>query len=326
MSSLATLALTLVLGATPDTEAPSVEQVRATIQRGIPYIEEKGVWWITEKKCVTCHRTGNMVWSLGAARQRGFAVSEKLDEWFNWSIEKSLAKNDQGNFDGALNKEGVAQLLLARDLFASAADRTQSYQQLAGLVVEGQQADGSWKPGGQLPGQKRAAVETTDVTTMWLALALAGVSNGSDPPGELDKAIKHIGASTPGKSTEWYAVRLLLALRLCDQATTTQIVEMLRGQQQADGGWGWIAGEESDALGTGLSLYALLRAGVGREDPAIQRGQRFLIATQRDDGSWPVRGTKANKKKSIEETAVYWGTAWAALGLIESLPNAASIE
>ena len=305
--------------AASEKQAASAEQVHATIERSIPYIEEKGVWWITEKKCVTCHRTGNMVWSLAAARERGFAVSDKLDEWFSWSIEKSLAKNDQGKIDGTANKEGVAQLLLARDLF-SGADRTETYQQLVGLVAEGQQADGAWKPGGQLPGQKRAAAETTDVTTMWLALALADASMGGDRPAELDKAIKHIEAGPPGKSTEWYAVRLLLALRLGDQATTANTIETLRSQQQADGGWGWIAGEESDALGTGLALYALLRANVGREDAAIQRGQAFLISTQREDGSWPVRGTKTAKKKNIEETAVYWGTAWAALALIESLP------
>ena len=80
-------------------------------------------------------------------------------------------------------------------------------------------------------------------------------------------------------------------------------------------------GEKSDALGTGMSAYTLLRAGVDFDDVTIKRAQRFLIDTQRDDGSWAVKGTKANKKDRIEETAVYWGTTWAVIGLVESLPN-----
>ena len=43
------------------------------------------------------------------------------------------------------------------------------------------------------------------------------------------------------------------------------------------------------------------------------------MTTQRADGSWPVRGTKAKKRNSLEDTAVYWGTTWATLALVTSL-------
>ncbi|MCA9084810.1 MAG: hypothetical protein KDA81_12175, partial [Planctomycetaceae bacterium] len=56
-------------------------------------------------------------------------------------------------------------------------------------------------------------------------------------------------------------------------------------------------------------------------DPSIKHGQQFLVNAQRDDGSWTVQGTKANKKDDVEETAVYWGTTWAALGLMASIPD-----
>src|SRR6185295_8421742 len=39
-------------------------------------------------------------------------------------------------------------------------------------IVRDQQADGSWKPGGQLPSQKRPKRETQEVSTMWALLAL----------------------------------------------------------------------------------------------------------------------------------------------------------
>jgi hypothetical protein len=309
------LLLALTLGAAPTQATPTVDEVRSAVQRSIPYIEGKGEWWIGEKKCVSCHRAGNMVWALGAAREKGFAVSPRLNEWFGWSLEKSLAKNDQGGIDGAANREGVAQLLLAREFFPGGG-RAETYRQLQNVIAQGQQPDGGWKPGGQLPSQKRPADETAVVSTAWVALALP-----ADAPGDvLKNAVGRVSASPPGQSTEWYAVALLLAERTGDRPRARDLIGKLRSQQQADGGWGWTVGESSDALGTGMALYALLRAGVGRDDASIRRAQAFLVGTQRDDGSWPVHGTKANKKASIEETAVYWGTTWAALALVESLP------
>lgn len=320
MSPFSVVLLINVLAAAPDAEPPTIEQVRATIQSGVGYVEEKGQWWIEEKKCVACHRIGPMMWSLGAARTRGFAVSDRLDEWYDWAIAKSVTENDQQIVGDATNKEGLAQLLLARDLIGGA-ERPDVYNAFVKAILTDIQADGSWKPGGQLPSQKRPAEETTDVSTMWLALALADYGSGDDRPDGLDKAIKHVEASDPGTSTEWYVTRLLLAKRLADETAAAKMVETLRDQQQPDGGWGWIVGEASDALGTGMSLYAFLRAGVDSDDPAIRRAKQFLIETQRDDGSWAVKGTKAKKKDAVEETAVYWGTAWAVIGLTASLPN-----
>jgi hypothetical protein len=57
-------------------------------------------------------------------------------------------------------------------------------------------------------------------------------------------------------------------------------------------------------------------------DPAIARGRRFLVESQRADGSWAVRGTKKDKAKKVEPTATYWGTCWAVIGLAETLPVA----
>lgn len=44
----------------------------------------------------------------------------------------------------------------------------------------------------------------------------------------------------------------------------------------------------SDAFGTATALYALQQAGVPAKDPAYQRGVRYLISTQKPDGSWHV--------------------------------------
>ncbi len=320
MFAFSSILLTLSIGALPDAQ-PTTVQIRETVQRGIPYIEEKGLWWIEEKKCVTCHRVGNMIWSLQAAKRSGFTVSERLAEWRQWSIGKSLAENDKGKITGLGNKEGVVQLLLSPDRADTDAAQVEARKKLAAILLEEQRPDGSWKAGGQLPFQKRPASETDAVSTMWLTLALLveGKNEASTPV--LTRAMKYIEASSPGKSVEWYAVRLLLAVQTGETEVRDQLVKQLRSQQHPDGGWGWMIADDSDALGTGLALYALVSAGVDRNDPAVKGAQQFLVSTQRDDGSWPVRGTKEKRKASIQETAVYWGTTWAVIGLVESLPE-----
>lgn len=320
------LLLTVMLGAAPNSPGVTDEQVKQAIERAVPVIETDGVAWIENKKCSSCHRVGMMVWSLGRARQRGFAVSDRLDEWFAWALEESVRKNDDGKIVGSTNLEGVAQLLLARQAFARSATRAAELDQLRQLILAGQQSNGAWKPGGQLPGQKRPLEETTDVTTLWLTQALVATRPANAEPTDahqqpLALAEKRIAASLAGKSAEWYVARLLLAHEQADDAATTRLTEQLTSQQQSDGGWGWLIGEESDALATGMSLYALLRAGVPRQDPRIERARQFLVQSQRDDGSWKVKGTKEKKKNRVEETASYWGTAWGVLGLVESLPE-----
>lgn len=320
MFAFSSLLLTLSIGALPEAQ-PTPAQVRETVQRSIPFIEEKGLWWIEEKKCVTCHRVGNMVWSLEAAKQSGFEVSDRLAEWKQWSIESSLAENDKGKITGLGNQEGVAQLLLSRDQSDNADEQTETRKKLAGLLLEEQLPDGSWKAGGQLPFQKRPAAETNAVSTMWLTLALLAEGKNEASAPTITNALKFIQASPSGKSVEWYAVRLLLAVQTGETEVRDQLVKQLRSQQHADGGWGWMLADDSDALGTGLALYALVSAGVERQAPAIKGAQQFLVSTQRDDGSWPVRGTKEKKKTSVQETTVYWGTTWAVIGLVESLPE-----
>ena len=290
-------------------------QVRKTIQQAIPFIEEKGVDWIEDKNCVSCHRVSTMVWSLSLARAKGFTVSDELDKWIDWSVKVSLGKNDKGKIVGHGNKEGVAQLLLGLgDL--PAAKRSK----LVALLPNAQRADGSWKPGGQLPGQKRALPETSNVSTMWHTLALRGAANEKTAT-VAAKALKSIRKSAPGKSTEWHALRLLLALQSEDKVERVKFIKSLRRQQNTDGGWGWMIGGKSDALGTGLALYALQRAGVNRTDAALARARKFLLTTQRKDGAWPVHGTKEKKKNSVQKTATYWGTTWAVIALATGLPR-----
>lgn len=64
------------------------------------------------------------------------------------------------------------------------------------------------------------------------------------------------------------------------------LLSTLIGYQNTDGGFGELAGFQSNAADTALALHALAAMGQSRAQPA-SRALAFLLALQRPDGSWP---------------------------------------
>jgi hypothetical protein len=305
------------------------QPVRNMIARAVPFIERKGADWITNKECLSCHQTTFMLWSLNAAKQRGIPVDQgKLNDWTEWALDwrhlldptVRAAANREETLQGQCDT--VAQLISGRTASESGANTPEWVNEYTKALVAAQQEDGSWKPGGQLPSQKRSVRETQEVTTMWALIALTN-SNIQDPslPARRKRALTWLGDTTAGESIEWWAARTLLerSLDRTDRAERCQ-AELIKFQR-ADGGWGWICKDDSDALGTGIALYALAHGGSDRPHQAIINARQFLMRAQSDDGSWAVHGTKQNKKDRIAATSAYWGTCWAVIGLCETLEN-----
>jgi hypothetical protein len=63
--------------------------------------------------------------------------------------------------------------------------------------------------------------------------------------------------------------------------------------QRSDGGWSDIPSMESGAFTTGLAMMTLQSSGLPVADPAYQRGVKYLLNTQLEDGSWHVRSRAA---------------------------------
>jgi N-acyl-D-amino-acid deacylase len=101
-------------------------------------------------------------------------------------------------------------------------------------------------------------------------------------------------------------------------AETRQIVLTA---QRTDGGWAQIDAMESDAYATGQTLWILQATGFDPAAEAYQRGTRYLLSTQRDDGSWFVRsrskpvqpyfdnGDPHGKDQFISTPATCWAVA-----------------
>jgi hypothetical protein len=107
------------------------------------------------------------------------------------------------------------------------------------------------------------------------------------------------------------------------------LAQALRQQQGKDGGWAQLPMLESDAYATGEVLYALAQTVKGAvADAAWQRGLRFLLERQEEDGTWHVvrrafpfqptmRSGFAHHRDSWISAAA---TSWAVLALTQALP------
>jgi hypothetical protein len=67
LAVLATIISSEVLAAPP---LPTAQNVRAAVQRSLPYIEKVGTAWMRERKCNSCHNVTFLVWSHNEAAAR----------------------------------------------------------------------------------------------------------------------------------------------------------------------------------------------------------------------------------------------------------------
>ncbi len=140
----------------------------------------------------------------------------------------------------------------------------------------------------------RPPIESSDIAVTALALRSMQAYAPAPQKAEYARAIQRGAAwlaQAQPASTEDHAF-LLLGLGWSGerQSAIRNAASALIAQQRADGGWGQIPTLASDAYATGQALTALAESGaVKPTDPAYEKGVRFLLGTQLEDGSWHVR-------------------------------------
>jgi hypothetical protein len=92
-----------------------------------------------------------------------------------------------------------------------------------------------------------------------------------------------------------------------------QAFKFLKQSQNSDGGWGAIAGKQSNTESTALGLLALRSLDDSRENSVLEKAEQWLAKTQNPDGSWFYgAGSKAPS----------WSTALAVMALSDSIVEA----
>jgi hypothetical protein len=218
----------------------------------------------------------------------------------------------------------LSQLLLGRAGSTSGRAESETYDAIRSLLHEWQEPDGTWEAQGQLPSLKwEGEKEMHEATTMWCLLAIsAGNRINQELVRGTETARRLLKRDTPTVTAQSFALRLVTASRLGESRISTALRKELLDRQNADGGWGWVKdSSRSDAFATGQVLYALGLLGRDVNDPVVGRAWGFLLRTQDHDGSWQVPQEAINTRARSLNVYTYWGTAWATIGILQTLPG-----
>lgn len=330
------LGLTLVAWLSTGTPVAAGDsgEARAAAEKGLALLQRSGPTFVKSGACTSCHHQSIPAMAVSIARQRGLRVDEKIAReqlgatarFAGFIRERSL----QGFAVGG-TADTVAYTLVGMAAEKYPADSITDA--LVQYIRRLQARDGRWRAVAHRP-----PTEYSDITATALslrALQLYGHEGQRAQSGEsVKQAVAWLLRAAPA-ATEERAFHLLgLAWAKQSGSVIKKRGRALLAEQRADGGWAQTSKMESDAYATGLALVALHQAAeVEVNDPAYQRGIRYLLKTQFPDGSWHVK-TRSIPIMPFFESGFPHGhdqwisafaTGWAAMALaytVEPVPVA----
>jgi hypothetical protein len=259
------------------------------------------------RTCFACHNQGLPILALTAARARGFEIDEAeltkqlefIAEFLGQNRGSYLEGKGQG---GQADTAGYALVTLQAGGW-KADDTTAAVAEY--LLLRNKDQD-HWSNVSTRP-PSEASVFTTSYVAI-RGLAAFGTPEQAERIAARREQLRGWLAQAEAKDNEDRVFRLF-ALKAVE--ADTQVIEAaasaLAEKQREDGGWAQLeAGEpasatESDAYATGSALVALQQAGdLCTDDPAYQRGLRYLLKTQKEDGSWHVPSRSKPFQKYFE--------------------------
>lgn len=293
-------------------------------------------WFRLRPRAMEALKAGGIPDSLLAKLKPVAAKTYTKESDYVGALEKALGAEDLERHREILMRvatlpnngggpDTLAQLMLGRAAKTEDAATTKSYKAIGSLLLEWQEPDGSWMTQGQLPEIKWGEKEMNEATTLWGILATSSVNSPDEKLTQCrQRALESLRNASPGGSVQSLALHALVAHLLGDQAKADALLKKLVGRQNADGGWGWLEDNKtSEAFSTGQVLYALGRLGHTMTDPVVMRAWEFLLRTQGADGGWDVPQQAVNRRPRKLNVYPYWGSAWAAIGLLQTLPDVA---
>lgn len=304
---------------------PAPQQARQAVERSLTFLEKDARKWRKEHECATCHHGAMTVWAFSEAKNRGYAVNaESLAEMGQWTKARFVPPPNQSpDLRPGFNIPSMAAVYLT---LASETNKdgiaSEELHRIARHITDRQEADGAW-PAPPPPNAPAPVFESRETMALWFYLALEPDAQANPPDSSpartsRDRAAAWLKKIEPGDTTQTAALRLLVEVRAGDSPNRLRPeIARLLGRQNLDGGWSQVKALPSDAYATGLALYVLSLAGV-KNDRAVS----FLLASQKEDGSWPMtpRETLERKASKNPDPIVHIGSAWAAIGLVRSLP------
>jgi ankyrin repeat protein len=299
---------------TPDT--------RAAITRSIQLLERTNDQFFHKSACFACHEQPAAEFAAAAARAKGIPVDEKAS---HERLQQITLTINPVALEGAAALGGADNNLYAVEALVRAGyppNRITDY--LAANLAASQGGDGGW----HLPGYSRSPLQDSDFSRTAMAMRALKTygtpGRGDEMKPRIERGKQWLMRAEP-VILEDLDMRLVgVAAASASTAELRKLAEPILALQRSDGGWAQRKGFPSDAYATGMTLWALNEAGVMRSDA---RGIKFLLGTQREDGSWHV-ASRATKFQQYFESGFPYGhdqwistmaTGWAANALALSV-------
>jgi hypothetical protein len=289
--------------------APSAQKA---VERSVALLEASAGQFFVNSGCFACHAQAATDFAVSAARARGIQVNEKAAHDRLQQVTALL--NPAGPMlMERLEPPGSPDTLvyvmesLARSGFAP----NQLTDFLAASIASQQWEDGRW----HLGGITRAPIEDGDFSRTALAiraLKMYGTPGRAAENQERIERAKQWLMSAEAVTAEDRNMRLIgVAAAGARGSTLRNLAEPILSRQRPDGGWGQREELPSDAYATGQTLFALAEAGVIKPgEEAYQKGVKFLLSTQRSDGSWYVASRAAKIQPYFESGFPYGDDQW----------------
>jgi ankyrin repeat protein len=309
----------------------STEKALRSLQTTAAQSRESFRRHVSKQDCASCHQHYLPMAALGHARNRSVRFNQKAAKE---EIDALIQLTNP-----FLEHENVSQTLFNPDpghsfgyhWFGSAAEGVPPSALTDGMVhhlVTVQALDGRW-----FNNVPRPPMMSSDATATALAIYAIQHYGWPGQKNEFAASVErahHWLWTVKAKTTE-EAVFQLLGLHWAGEPAKklTELDQALRQMQRKDGGWAQLPMLDSDAYATGQVLYTLAQAvHIPVTDPAWQRGLRFLLERQEDDGTWHVVRRafpfQPTMKSGFPHHRDSWisaaGTSWAVLALTRALP------
>jgi len=286
-----------VSGMAQETMPSSSKRASNSIQRAVSesmrLLDRADLSFVPKTGCFSCHNQSLAAAARAMARKKGFRVDERASALAVKAnvgvLESSRDVLHQGFWSSNLNATpGILSFVLL-GLDAEGYKPDLNTDAVAMFLVTHQMADGHWPDGPDIRPPLCAEYLAQTVLSMRALELYAPQVNKADYAKSIQLAATWIGEFRPMTNYDlaWRLQGLVWGRKSQDAIVKAR--RDLLAAQHPDGGWPDLPSMESSAFTTGLAMMTLASSGVPVSDPAYQRGVRYLLNTQLEDGSWHVR-------------------------------------
>jgi Squalene-hopene cyclase C-terminal domain len=284
-------------------------------RRALAFLSLEVPLWPVANRCFSCHNNGDAARALYRAHRLYRAVKPGVLE----STTRWLSKPAAWEQGGEEYKDPVLATLQFSTALVEALDDgrlsdPRLLRRVADLLAGYQRPDGSWEVNPGTVGSPAAYGTTLATALARRTLVRAGHPGASRAEAWLrkkkvvnvfDAASVLIALEGPGDEEAW--------------ARRRQCLELIRRGQTRSGGWGPYVQSAPEPFDTALVLLALATlSGEEGVAPMRQRGRAWLVAAQKEGGSWPETTRPAGAESYAQRLST---CGWATLALLATPPE-----